>query len=62
MTQYNDSQKLWVGPEPLPFSQSNISVGHALIDAMKKCPDTIAQVNNKKTKILIIHNEKVKSI
>lgn len=46
MKTYIQSEKLWKGKDRFPFFHPKISIGHVLLDSMRKCPEKIAQVNN----------------
>lgn len=51
MSLYSEEEKLWSGPTIPPLYNSRVSVGQALLHAMKRSPRSVAQVKNQRRQI-----------
>lgn len=44
MSSYNERERIWTGPIGPPLYNPSVSVGEAMLDAMRRNPQNIAQV------------------
>lgn len=52
LTQFNEPEKLWYGPDIPPLFNPNINLAQALLNSMSIFGSKVAQVNKKNQKVI----------